>query len=140
MVKNKKISPLTAIFLKWKDQNCLFQFWFFFFTVCFKLNQSRCTEIDINFQFSLMDENRMDERYTHPASPCGGRFVCFSIFDFHRRRKLKRTFWFSRFSNKSDVFYFHWMRRRFSVRGILIVTPIDFSVMVVISRFGLDEK
>ena len=65
--KKWKISPLTAIFLKWKDQKCLFQFWFFFFTFCFKWNQSRCTEIDFNFQFSLMDENRMDERHTHRA-------------------------------------------------------------------------
>ena len=40
----------------------------------------------------------------------------------------------------SGVFYFHSMRRRFRVQGILIVTPIEFSAMVVISRFGLDEK
>ena len=53
------------IFLKLKDQKCLFQFWFFFFTFYFKWNKSRCTDIDFNFQFSLMDENRMDERYTH---------------------------------------------------------------------------
>ena len=38
------------------------------------------------------------------------------------------------------VFYFHSIRRRFRVRGILIFIPIDFLVMVVISRFGLDEK
>ena len=44
------------------------------------------------------------------------------------------------YSNKSGVFYFHSIRRRFRVRGILIVIPIDFLVMVVISRFGLDEK
>ena len=55
---------------------------------------------------------------------------------FHQRRKLKRTFWFSRYANKSGVFYFHSIRRRFRVRGMLIVTSIDFSVMVVISRFG----
>ena len=44
------------------------------------------------------------------------------------------------YSNKSGVFYFHLIRIRFSVRGILIVIPIDFLVVVVISRFGLDEK
>ena len=53
------------IFFKLKDQKCLFQFWFFLFTFYFKWNQSRCTEIDFNFQLSLMDGNRMDERYTH---------------------------------------------------------------------------
>ena len=59
---------MTAIFLTLKDQKCLFQFSFFFFTFGFKWNQSRYTEIKFNFQFSLLDENRMDERYTHQDS------------------------------------------------------------------------
>ena len=80
IVKKWKISPLTAIFLKWKDQKCLFQFWFFSFTLCFKWNQSRRTKIDFNFQFSLMDENRMDERYTHRVPPPAGCFL--SVFQF----------------------------------------------------------
>ena len=44
------------------------------------------------------------------------------------------------YSNKSGVFYFQSTRRRFRVRGILIVIPIDFQIMGVISRFGLDWK
>ena len=30
-----------------------------------KWNQSRCTEIDFKFQFLALNENKMDERYTH---------------------------------------------------------------------------
>ena len=44
------------------------------------------------------------------------------------------------YSNKSGVFYFQSTRRRFRVRGILIVIPIDFQNIGVISRFGLDWK
>ena len=63
------------IFRKLKDQKCKSQFWFFFFTLYFKWNQSRCTDIDFNFQFSLLDENRMDERYTNRMPWPTPRFV-----------------------------------------------------------------
>ena len=38
------------------------------------------------------------------------------------------------------MFYFHSTRRKFRERGILIVIPIDFRIIGIISMFGLDEK
>ena len=38
------------------------------------------------------------------------------------------------------MFYFHSTRRKFRERGILIVIPIDFRIIGIISRFGLDWK
>ena len=38
------------------------------------------------------------------------------------------------------MFYFHSTRRKFRERGILIVIPIDFRIIGIISRFVLDEK
>ena len=102
--------------------------------------------LSLSGNFTTIDSRHLcllSNRAEHGGSvppPARGFLSVFEFLIFRWRRKLKRTFWFSRYSNKSSVFHFHSMRRRFRVRGILIVTPIDFSVMVVISRFGLDEK
>lgn len=55
-----------------------------------KRNQSRRTEIDLNFLFSLLDENRIDERYTHHFT----------------RSKKQGVFMFFFKKNRSPVFMF----------------------------------
>ena len=59
---------------------------FFFFTFGFKWNQSRYTEINFNFQFSLLNENRMDERYTHLCHPIV--FDSFNLCNMSRKNRL----------------------------------------------------
>ena len=66
-MKSKKSEKGKHLFILCFKRKCdvYFNFHFSFFTFGFKWNQSRYTEINFNFQFSLLDENRMDERYTH---------------------------------------------------------------------------
>ena len=50
----------------------------------------------------------------------------FFNFRFSSKTKIEMNILILEYSNKSGVFDFYSMRRRFRVRGIFIVIPIDF--------------